>query len=30
VPVLPDLPEEFAPGLSAEELAELAKKLAGS
>lgn len=30
IPVLPELPEEFAPGLSAEEIAELAKKLAGS
>lgn len=30
VPVLPDLPEEFAPGLSAEEIAELAKRLASS
>ncbi|MCS7173528.1 MAG: manganese catalase family protein [Armatimonadetes bacterium] len=30
VPVLPPLPEEFAPGLSPEELAALAKKLAAS
>ncbi|MDR7415239.1 MAG: manganese catalase family protein [Armatimonadota bacterium] len=30
VPVLPPLPEEFAPGLSPEEMAELAKKLAAS
>ncbi|MDR7409847.1 MAG: manganese catalase family protein [Armatimonadota bacterium] len=30
IPVLPDLPEEFAPGLSAEEIAELARKLAAS
>jgi Mn-containing catalase len=30
IPVLPEVPEEFAPGLTAEEIAELAKKLAGS
>ncbi len=30
IPVLPDLPEEFAPGLSAEEITELAKRLANS
>ena len=28
VPVLPDVPEEFAPGLAPEEVAELARKLA--
>lgn len=27
VPELPELPEEFAPGLSEEEIAEIAKKL---
>ena len=28
LPTLPDVPEEFAPGLAAEEIAELARKLA--
>ncbi len=30
VPVLPPLPEEFAPGLEPQEIAELARKLAAS